>query len=177
MVGNTQLVDYGIQNDKSDVRIHVGALSLQIYVFKTAHGRKSIQPHHKEVPVYTKGIKTALGKLVPISDVIDCQAIEIPLDIYTLSALGQYPENGHQGEKGKAAVYIAVEMLKRGLIPITLRITEVNEKTMQIEGEDVNVKANVKIQVKCDYRAGNGHQRCAGNLFLQVAECNPHRIY
>ena len=176
-LGNTQLVDYGIQNDESDVRMHVGVLAQKVYVFKTQDGKDSIKSHHRIVPVFTKGIKTATGYVVPVGEMINCDAIDIPQDIYMASQITRYPEKGAQGEKGKAAVYIAVEMLKRGLIPISLKITEVNEKTMQIKGEDVNVKANVKIQVKCDYRAGNGHHRCTENLFLQISECNPFKIY
>ena len=178
LLGNTSLVDYGIQDEQSDVRIHVGVYSQEVYVYKTQDGRDSIDPiKHRKVPVWTGNIQTATGYVVPLDDIKDCQVLPVPDDIFDRSGIAQYPEKGYQGEKGKAATYIASEMLKTGLIPLSLRITEVDDKKMQILGEDIRVKANIKIQVKCDYRAGNGHPRCTGNLFLQTQECNPFSIH
>ena len=176
--GNTQLVDYGIQNDKSDVRAHVGVLAKQVYVFKTKDGFEAIDPRrHRKRPAFTRGIRTAEGYCVPDGDIPSCMSIPIPNGIFAESRIGTYPEKGRRSEKGQAAVFIVTEMLKRGLLPLQLEITEIDDKTMQIRGEDVHVKANIKIQVKCDYRAGNGHPRCTGNLYLQIAECNPFGIH
>lgn len=176
--GNTDLVDYGIQNEQSDVRMHIGVYAQQIYVYKTQDGRESIDPaKHRKAPAYTNNIQTATGWLIPPDDIKDCHQLRIPNDIFDQSEIAKYPEKGNQGEKGKAATYIASEMLKAGLVPLSLRITEINDKKMQIMGIDITIKANIRIQVKCDYRAGIGHPRCTGNLFLQIQECNPFGIY
>jgi len=178
--GNTSLVDYGIQNEESDIRAHVGVYAQSVYVYRTEKGQAVVagKPSYRLVPVYTARIKTAEGYLVPVGDIEDCQDYNIPEDIFALSGIGQLPERGYQGEKGKAATYIVNQMLQRGLIPVPLTITEVDDKAMQIQGVDVHTQADVRIQVKCDYRAGNGtHPRCTGNLFLQVKECNPWGIH
>lgn len=178
-IGNTTLVDYGIQNEQSDVRIHIGVYARQAYVFKTRAGYNSIDSvRHRRVSVNTNGITTAIGYLVPPRDINGCQIVPIPSNIFDRFGIARFPEKGYESEKGATATYIASEMLKAGLIPLRLHITEIDDKKMQIMGVDIMIAANIKIQVKCDYRAGNGqHPRCTGNLFLQVQECNPFSIY
>lgn len=178
MVGNTRLVEYGIQTEESDIRIHVGVYARAIYMYKTKDGQQAIaEGDFRKVPVRTNGIVTAEGLLVPPDCIPGCLPIPIPGDIFEVSKIGTYPEYGFQGPKGKAAVCVVKEMLQQGMIPINLKITEIDDKTMQIKGEDINVKANIKIQVKYDYKCGVGHPRCTGNLFIQTAECNPFGIY
>lgn len=177
-LGNTKLVDHGIQTDESDIRIHIGVYSKCAYIFKTRKGYEAIDPsRHRPVPVYTQGIETAQGYLIKPEEIQGCSIVPIPDKLFTASRICSYPEKGYQGQKGQAATFITAEMLKMGLIAINLQIIEVNDKTMQIRGEDIHIKTDVTIQVKCDYRAGAGHQRCTGNLFLQIKECNPFRIY
>ncbi len=177
-LNNTQLVNHGIQNENSDIRAHVGVLAQRLYIYKTEAGRQVIaNSNYRKAPVYTGKIQTATGYLVPVEDIPGLQSIPIPRPIFEASGIAEHPEQGYHRQKGKSALHIVVEMLKAGLVPVTLQITEVNDKKMQIGGEDIRVKADIRIQVKCDYRAGRGHERCTGNLFLQVAECNPFGIH
>ena len=179
-MGNTTLVDYGIQTEESDIRAHVAVYAHKVYVYRTEQGRAVLEGHliYRLVPVYTGRVKTAEGYLVPPSDIDGCRGYTIPDDVFSMSGIGQLPERGHQGEKGRAAVYIVNQMLQGGLIPVPMTVTEIDDKAMQIQGVDVYTQANVNIQIKCDYRAGKGaHPRCTGNLFLQVRECNPWGIH
>ena len=74
---------------------------------------------------------------------------------------------------------LTLDMLKKGLISLPINATIIDDKDIQIAGTDIIVCSHLKIQVKCDYRAGNKkhHRRVTGNLFLQIAECNPERRY
>jgi hypothetical protein len=85
------------------------------------------------------------------------------------------PTQGHEstGTKGQKAVYVVHEMLKRGLIPIKQNIETITEQDMQISGTDIIVHSNIRIQVKCDWKAGTKELGGTGNLFIQTAECNP----
>ena len=49
----------------------------------------------------------------------------------------------------------------------------VKEMDLQINGVDIVINMNTKIQVKCDYRGGPKAYGGTGNLYLQVRECNP----
>ena len=177
---NVQLVDYGIQNEESDIRAHVAVYAQKVYIYRTEIGQAVIKrrPPYRLASVYTAGIKTAEGYLVPTRNIDGCQGYAIPDNVFTTSGIGQLPERGYQGQKGKAATYIVHQMLQLGLVPVPVTVTEVNDQSMQIQGIDIQTRANVNIQIKCDYRAGNGtHPRCTGNLFLQIRECNPFQIH
>jgi len=178
-LGNTTLVDYGIQNEQSDIRIHVAVYAQKIYIYKTSAGYQAIKRGNFPcVPVYTNGIQTATGYLVPPKAIEGCQEIPIPEETIRRAKMSTYTEWGDKREKGQAAVFIVTEMLKHGQIPIQLQIVEIDDQKMQILGEDIHVNVDVRIQVKCDYRAGIGpHPRCTGNLFLQIQECNPFNIH
>lgn len=84
-IGNKRLVNYGIQNEKSDYRVHVGYKTQYIFVFPTEKGRQSIEKMSKDniqsVSLDDK-IITAKGYKVPISWIDEIQKILIPYDIY-----------------------------------------------------------------------------------------------
>lgn len=178
MSGNTRLVEYGIQNEKSDIRVHVCVKARRIYAYHTADGVNTISSApFKKVPVFTNGIKTAEGYLVPPRSITGCQQITIGDGVWEASGILQCSEKGQQGAKGDAAVYVTKEALKQGLIHLDMSITEIDDEDLQIEGTDIYVRASVKIQVKCDYRGGPKAFGGTGNLFLQIAECNPFGIH
>jgi hypothetical protein len=64
--------------------------------------------------------------------------------------------------------------MKRGRFPFWLDATEDERQNVQILGTDILVFARKKVQVKCDYKAGDKPEG-SGNLFLQRAERNPLR--
>lgn len=180
-VGNTQLVNYGIQTEQSDYRAHVGYKTQHLFVFSTASAKQVLQKEQRRYELKNvnsrdmrgNDICTAKGFPVPLSDIPSLQEIMIPPDVYKKHPIIL---SDPTTIKGVQAVSIVVEMLKRHLILLPIEVHEVTEKTLQIQGQDILVKANLRIQVKCDFSAGRKPEG-SGNLFLQIAECNPFRRF
>lgn len=177
-LGNTKLVEYGIQNEKSDLRVHVCAKIGRVYYYPTASGQVQIkEKEYRKVPARTRGIVTAEGYLVPPQDIQGCKGGTIPLFLLEESGIQLLPEKGRQHEKGEAAVFITKNLLKSGDIKIPHIVKEITDLDMQVSGTDIFVKTEIKIQVKCDFKGGPKAHGGTGNLFLQVSECNPYKIY
>jgi hypothetical protein len=171
--GNTALVQYGIQTEDSDMRVHISAVSRRAYVYLTKSGLDAIQSgNFRKVAVYTKYIKTAEGYLVPPDKIPGCYSVNIPdedwIEINNLESTS---------EKGRKAVEITKRLLKRKLISVPVSIAEITDEVMQVKGTDIYVSARVQIQVKCDFSAGHKEYGGTGNLFLQISECNPFKRY
>lgn len=184
---NTSMVHYGVQNEQSDWRIHVGWSTQHVISFPTASGRKIIEAkvtaqnangitysHDGMKEVKTNGIPTAVGYPVPISQIEGVSQILIPLDIHRKYAGADMSSTS---SKGKIAVAVVLDMLKRFLIPLPLTYSEVDDKALQIKGQDIIVNSNLRIQVKMDMRAGPTSNGGTGNIYLQVGECNPYKWY
>jgi hypothetical protein len=140
-----------------------------IYVYKTSAGIKTISTgEFSERPAYQNGIKTASGYLVPPSRIPGIVRIKIPDSLWNIT------EYDNLGTKGTKAVAIVRYAIVNGLFPIAMQAEEVSERDLQISGTDIIVSAKAHIQVKCDYKGGEGG---TGNLYLQTAECNPFKIY
>lgn len=175
MKHNLVLVDYGIQNERSDLRLHVCFLVKRIYVYQTRFGVEAVESgRYIQRPVYINGKLTAEGYLVPPMDIKSC--IECEPKAYLWEVVSMNPKMT-TSEKGRAAVSIAAEALRRGLVPIPVLIDEVTDYDTQIGGTDIIVHGGSKIQVKCDYRGGRKELGGTGNLFLQVAERNILKAY
>jgi hypothetical protein len=178
VTGNTKLVDYGIQNEGSDIRAHVCVNAKVVYVYPTSEGIAAIERgRYTPRPVYTGQIQTATGYAVPPSNINRC----LPVNVKSLFV--KYPINfsDSTSEKGRKAVQIVIDMLRIGYFPFFVAAEEVTDQNLQIEGTDIYVNARMKIQVKCDFEGGEPKrdgakgERVTGNLFLQTAECNPWR--
>jgi hypothetical protein len=72
------------------------------------------------------------------------------------------------------AVLCVIAAMKRGRFPFWLDAAEDKRENVQIQGTDIVVFCRKKVQVKCDYAAGD-KPNGTGNLFLQRAERNPLR--
>jgi hypothetical protein len=175
-LGNTKLVDYGIQSENSDLRAHVCVIGKKVYIYKTKAGLEQIgKNNYRKVQVKTNNIITAEGYLVPWNDISGIKSVKIsPI---TLKHAG-FTQEKHQmtsSEKGNSAVAVVKKLLKSGLFPIEVYAEKIDDEDMQISGTDILLKLkDCRIQVKCDWAAGEGG---TGNLFLQTAECNPHKEY
>lgn len=176
--GNSKLVEYGIQNDASDFRVHVGYKAQHIYVFPTQAGREAIEREKNRLELKQGGQqgvngKTFAGYAVPISSIDDLQSILVPIDLYQ-----KYPiyQEMTTSLKGASAVSIVAEMLKRQLIKLPVNVSLIDDKDMQIRGTDILIQSKLCLQVKCDFLAGERQFGGTGNLFLQTAECNPRRM-
>lgn len=178
MVGNTTLVPYGIQNEESDLRIHVCPVAKHVYVFPTKHGVQAIDTGKFEKKPGYQDIhgcngKTAEGYLVPPSSIEGCISIRIPVFILVRYPIYQWDSTTDKGNKATA---IVADLLRLGRIPLKADPEVIHDSDLQIKGTDITVKLNTRIQVKCDFAGGDKrHGHVTGNLFLQVAECNPLR--
>ena len=170
-----QLFQYGIHNEASNIRAHVAPLAKRVFIFPTICGRRAaLMPGLKERMAFQPGVKhaTAIGKLVKPGSIENIQSILI-----SDNRFDGFTEDLSTSEKGDRAVLIVQELLKAGRFPLWVEGEFIKDTQIQIKGTDVIVKGQWKIEVKCDFRASlepeSPHPRCTGNLFLQIAECNP----
>lgn len=175
------LAEYGIQTEKSDIRVHVCPRIKRVYVYPTSAGLDAVNSgRYEKRPAYQPGYigKTAEGFLVPPDEIAFCAEIKIRGAVWEKVDIRKEESTSVKGEK---AVRIVKGMLKHGLCPIPTPNQEVKEYEMQISGADILVRKGerqeVKIQVKCDYEGGCKKIGGTGNLFLQTAEINPLGMY
>lgn len=179
-MGNTELVKYGIQNEQSDIRAHVCVTVGRVYVYPTAAGIEAINTkRYRRVPVRThvgngRQVVTAEGFLVPPSHIRRCVSMEIPDRL--MEKLAFRPEDSTTA-KGEKAVKAVTWFLRHGGFPLSVHGEVIHDQDLQVDGLDIYVRLRAKIQVKCDYKGGPKEMGGTGNLFLQVAECNPFKAH
>lgn len=177
-VGNRDLVAYGIQSEVSDFRAHVTYPIMRTYVFPTAKAKAVIdQADHYSLKlrsVYTGTIETAQGYAVPLSYIEGIQEVIIPPDIYHRYRILPTMTTSN---KGLVATSIVAELLKKDMIPLPVRLNHADSKALQISGTDILINASLHLQVKCDMPGGDRRWGGTGNLFIQIAECNPYKMY
>ena len=174
-IGNTQLVQYGIQTERSDLRAHVCVTAKALYVYPTEAGIACVNnDKYREVEVPTGAYITARGRLVPPTEIEDCMLVPIP---DALMARIDIQRTDKPTVKGRKATEIVATLMRWGFFPTSLVPQIVTATGLQYEGVDIVATANFRIQVKCDYDGGGTRPHCTGNLFLQTAECNPYRAH
>lgn len=164
------LFEYGIYTESSDIRAHVSGVNKTLYVFPTHNGIEAIQKYTPPlVDAGQPGVigRTASGWLVNLEWIKDIRTIKF----FSWSGWNLYVPQMSTTEKGKLAVRCVVEVMKLGRFPFWLDASEDERQNVQIAGTDIVVFCKKKVQVKCDWRAGE-----TGNLFLQKAERNPLRM-
>ena len=176
---NTKLVEYGIQTEESDLRAHVCVNARQVYVYPTQQGIAAIATgKFRKMPASQPGAAfvTAEGFLVPPNQIWGC----IPINAsWAMERLGLIAYSASTTAKGEWAVAVVRHLLSKGWFPMWGTSEVIEQLDIQIKGVDLIVTSKARIQVKCDYeggapwRAGRAGERVTGNLFLQVAECNP----
>lgn len=167
------MVEYGISQCESKFCVHVGFQVGCIYMFPTSAGQEAVENKlgivrsaNQPGVVYA----TARGRAVPWRQVRGIEEIRIPEDILTRLSCQRRESTSIKGHK---ALMVVKELLLRGLLPIELQLGEVKESDLQIKGFDIIVRANLTIQVKCDYRCGTRDLGGTGNVYLQTHELNP----
>lgn len=178
MLPPLKLVEHGIQNEISDIRIHVCVIARRLYVFKTSAGLDAIATgRYKALPAYqyvkNVRVQTATGYIVPWEAIKGCTPVQLPEHLLKENPIRQ---SDKLDIKGKNARVIAMRLLEDGRLPIPMRSSVVENTAQQIEGADLLVDAKIRIQVKCDFKGGNKNLGGTGNLFLQVAEANPNKL-
>ena len=167
-LGNTRLVKHGIAEDESDFRLHVSFAVWRAYFFSTRAGQAALDngKQYETFKARQAGVRfvTGVGYKVPWQDIDGCIQIDIPEDIRDRFSC----EWGDStSKKGRAAVDIAKELQRRGLIPFPSLSQEIDDQEMQMKGKDILITANWSLQVKCDWWGGHT------GLRLQTLECNP----
>jgi hypothetical protein len=182
-VGNTQLVEHGIQNEHSCIRAHVCPIVQRVYVFPTQAAIELIgSGSYLAVPGYQKSIDvpTAMGYLVPPMDIPGCVALCVRDLAWEHMS---FSDTDSLFSKGRKATVFVLQMIKRGLFPLPAFGEEISEQDLQVNGEDIVIHANtlchndIIVQVKCDFKGGEADLGGTGNLYLQIAECNPFGIH
>ena len=168
MSGNTRLLEYGIQTDESDYRIHVSFGAGSAYFFPTASGKKAIDSElGRPFAASQRGTKliTSTGRKVPWEQIDGCREINIP-DSWLKKA--DCKKTDSTTVKGQKAQKVAIGLLKRGLVPLPINCRIITEKQIQIQGKDLIITPEAfSIEVKCDFFGG------LYGLALQTHECNP----
>lgn len=167
-LGNSLLVEHGIQTEESDYRLHISFAYAKAYFFPTEAGRNAVEAGlGKPFRASQPGVEiiTGTGSRVMWTDITGCHEIDFPA---TWLKAVECKQKDTPSEKGRKAVLIARWLLRTGRVPLPpLTIREVEDKDIQIRGTDLIVALRVNIQVKCDYFA----KRLG--LALQTHECNP----
>lgn len=163
-----ELVPYGIQNEKSSLRIHVCVRAGCLVIFKTSVVAWLVeQKSYPRKEVLTRGIVTAIGYTIPVEDIPDVITVNIPPallhddDLYSKDT----------GTKGTAAERLALTMIRRGWFPPETFVGLIDDEHIQIDGADIHIE--ILIQVKCDAPGGPRKNGGTGNVFIQIAERNP----
>lgn len=167
-LGNTSLVHYGIQDDRSDLRIHVGVMDRAVYVFEPRKAKEAIDKgNHRVAYAYQGNIKTAKGNLVKPEDIDGCIKYEIPEELFIDA---NFRKEDNPSIKGKKAERLVKKMIGLGLINLALYTVFMEDEENQIIGSDLELNFAKSIQIKCDWKAGRP------NLYLQTDECNPFKF-
>jgi hypothetical protein len=176
-----ELFKYGIQNEQSDIRVHVCPIAKKVYVYPTIEGRNACESGIFPTRFgYQKGVEypTGNGYTIPPQKIKRCVCVSVNDAVWDHI---NFNLDESTTEKGKKAVRLVSAMIVNGILPIPRNIRSFDDDpvlSLQIKGDDIIVdfKADrVLIQVKCDFRGGEG-QGTTGNLYLQIAELNPLRM-
>jgi len=172
------LVEYGIYQENSDVRVHVCPYVERVYVFPTQEGIRALEENdYKALNAYQDGVsgRTAIGYGVPPDDIQKCICVRVRRRVW---AYLSFTRSASTSEKGGKAVRLVVGMIQRGMLPLPGRTTQ--DPTMEIDGTDIVAhfeEQTLNIQVKCDFRGGHKELGGLGGLFLQTHERNPRGLH
>jgi len=170
-MGNTALIEHGIQTELSDIRAHVCPREGRVYIFPTQAGIKAIESQKYVVKdAYQEGtdVVTARGCWIPPMDIRRCVGLALPDRTW---AYFQFRDSDSLSVKGSKALRLVLGIIRAGLFPGSLGGEKIRDLALDISGMDIIIKIHQMperiVQVKCDYAGGRT------GLFLQLAECNP----
>jgi len=172
------LIDHGIFTENSDLRAHVCFDIGGVYIFETQTVIDLIlSGEYQKKPAFQNGVsgKTAEGYPIPVRDIDGVKFSHFPVK-YSRDRLNAL-DGKSTSAKGDVAVQIVRRMIELGSLPVPLVSREAESVKIDIEGTDLIIVANLRIQVKCDFRGGCTSMGGTGNLYIQTAECNPRKMY
>ena len=165
------LVEYGIFQEKSDIRAHV--TNKYIFVFKTIECLKYISENKNK-------LKTAYANQPNCEDPTGYGYLIKPdminnirkLQFNTWNRWHEFNNKWSTSKKGTFAVDCVIELIRLGRFPFWLEVKQNDNIKIDIQGTDILVVMNQRIQVKCDYPIIE-----SGNLFIQIKEKNPLKLH
>lgn len=163
----SELVEHGIHTEDADERIHVGfqcGVLIRFNVAKALEAVKLRKPRRRNLPGQqsVRG-PTADGFACPMEWIAGLTMTSIPMEL--LDRFRPDPR-ASTSVKGRAACDVACAMVP-GLQPALSFADK--------QGTDMYRDGKVKVQIKCDWRAGP----CpigSGNVYLQTHERNPRKL-
>jgi len=164
------LVDYGIQNEKSDFRVHVCVQARQVWFYPTSCGVLSMYSCPLGKCRNRDGQVTGVGHLVPPRTISHAHLLKTDPSWFGVFSQNQFEEK--ESFKGSKAVELVKNIIYKGWFPFSVKGWDnVEDPTEQIAGADLLVLGDRRIQIKCDWRGGD-KPHGTGNLFLQTKEIN-----
>ena len=170
------LYKYGIEDERSDIRAHVSLPGKRVTVYRTADMLTLIESHdYPERTATQPGVEyeTAKGYLVSLDDIH-------PQYVLTSDVFPWHKYNHDEmgcGEKGDMAVRVVKAAIMSNKFPLWVCGRVTGDRELDIQGTDIVVAANRRIQVKYDAPAYPRSCGGTGNFYVQTHECNPLRIY
>lgn len=174
------LTFYGIYQEHSDIRAHVSPVTKMVFAYRTKDMLEVIQQRKfKRREAYQDGVKwpTGYGLLVPYNLAVNQKKIVYVLDFANRYWWDNFSGSWDTARKGKYAVSVIRQIIIEGKFPLWIQPEFKTDVKTDIEGTDILVVGNWRIQVKLDQRAGPREKGGTGNLFIQTHEMNPLRKY
>jgi|AntDeeMinimDraft_6_1070357.scaffolds.fasta_scaffold08066_2 hypothetical protein len=173
---NKELVKYGIFEEESDYRAHVGGDKC-VYVFKTQNCIDALnETEYPLNPATQQGIVTAKGYCIPVKKwdgtlIKNIKGIR-RLKYHSWPKWDLFDNNWNTPKKGDWAVECVLSIMRKGRFPFYISAKPTNNIQLDIDGTDILVENKTKIQVKCDFPI-----KYTDNLYIQTHECNPFKKY
>ncbi len=171
---NAKLVEYGILQEKSDIRAHVAPITKIIFVFKTIEVQNFIKLYGDNIPKCSAKQKnvtgiTAIGYIIPWNDIPEI----ITVTYNKFEWWKCFKQEMSTSRKGDLAVKVVEMLMRDGKFPLWINPKEAKTIQIDINGTDLTIDGKWSVQVKCDFNAGPKDKGGTGNLFLQTYERNP----
>ncbi len=175
ILGNTKLVEHGIQTEVADLRFHVGVVVKKVFVFEQQYALQAIHSGKFPLkPTHTGAFVTAKGYCVPHTEIKGCRMVDIPPLLFARIGFSKQDNTSTKGKKAERLVNL---MIQQGYLSTVLASVSADDQEMQVDGIDIVPDYAQAIQVKCDWKAGPKELGGYGNLYLQWEECNPLKAH
>lgn len=169
------LFAYGIADEQSDIRAHVCVQVRRIYVYATEDMKALLKRRtYPEKSAEQDSVITARGYLVPPFDIPTCREFQLPPALWEKYRITLDMPPDVRGRIAERLVYVT---MREAIVAIPLQTKTVADRVLQQQGHDIAVRFSGSVQVKCDYRGGRRDLGGTGNLFIQIAELNPKKLY
>lgn len=171
----TELFEHGIFAENSDIRAHVAPGTRSVYVCRTQLLQDHIRLNPDKYRIVGAGQigvagQTSKGYAVVWSEIPDIRRIRWDSGRWW----ERFSQNDSTTTKGKKACGVVGDLLRLGRFPLWYVQPAVDSKvvSLQHKGTDLLLCDQWRIQVKCDWNAGEGG---TGNLYIETHERNPLR--